>query len=209
MLLDVECCVNPEQSACSASASLAQADVSLGTALADVARGDRDAMARFYQETFLHVTARARSFLAVKEDAEEVVADVYMYVWCNAHTYDCARGSVYAWLSVIARRRAIDRFRSRRALVSLDDIEQRGLLESLQSADASAPTVTGGHQWSAAARRALASLSPLRRRLVDLAFARDYTHQQIADEVGMPLGTVKSHLRRTLRVLRGMLLVYA
>lgn len=173
--------------------------------LVAIGTGDHAAMATFYEKTVHQVSAAARKMLSSREDAEEVVGDVYLYVWRNASAYDAARGSVRAWLSIMTRHRAIDRFRVSRWMISLDDVEYRGLKASLTEPDASVTVHAEQFQWSGVARLALSSLSPLRRRLLHHAFVTDLTHQEIASAEGLPLGTVKSHLRRALCSLRGVM----
>jgi RNA polymerase sigma-70 factor (ECF subfamily) len=170
--------------------------------LAGIKRGDQRAMSRFYGATVSQLTAVARRFLWLKEDAEEIVGDVYVCVWVNSNTYDPSRGSVRIWLSGITRNRAIDRLRKRRHHVSLDDERQRELVASLQTSTLSPDRLAEQEKDECAAHWALSCLSPERRQLLHLAFYKDLSHGEIAEGVGIPLGTVKSHLRRSLAGLR-------
>jgi RNA polymerase sigma factor (sigma-70 family) len=130
------------------------------------------------------------------------VGDVYVCVWVNSNTYDPSRGSVRIWLSGITRNRAIDRLRKRRHHVSLDDERQRELVASLQTSTLSPDRLAEQEKDECAAHWALSCLSPERRQLLHLAFYKDLSHGEIAEGVGIPLGTVKSHLRRSLAGLR-------
>ena len=148
------------------------------------------------------VVGITRGMLWLKEDAEEVVCDVYTHAWLRAKSFDASRGSVMAWLAVMTRNLAIDRLRQRRATVTINDDT------SLQRnvAGTGPEQIVAQFQARHAVHRALRSLSPQRRQLVDLAFFQGLTHQEIAAAVGLPLGTVKSHIRRALVTLHNELL---
>jgi RNA polymerase sigma factor (sigma-70 family) len=132
--------------------------------------------------------------LRSRADAEDVTQQVFISAWRGRATYDPARGSLQAWLMGIARREVVDRYRarSRQPLAvgmdghdtPTDDVELNDLADRLVVA--------------AALRR----LPDEQRRLLEMAFYDDHTHVAIADRTGLPLGTVKSHLRRGLERLR-------
>jgi RNA polymerase sigma-70 factor, ECF subfamily len=168
-----------------------------------MAVGDQAALSRVYEQTVARVFAIAHSVLGSREDAEEVVCDVYTHAWRRALSYDESRGSVMAWLAVMARNRALDRLRRRRDAVSLDDERHSALTASLVSDGLGPEQLLSQTQVGTAVHRALQSLSPQRRRLLDLAFFQGLSHQEIADASGMRLGTVKSHVRRALAALQG------
>jgi RNA polymerase sigma-70 factor, ECF subfamily len=170
-----------------------------------MALGDQAALSGIYQQTVAQVFAIARCMLRCKEDAEEIVCDVYTCAWQRAGAYDAKRGSVMAWLSVMARNRAVDRLRKRREVISLDDDRHEGLAASLISQTLGPDQVLAQFQSGSAVHRALQSLSEQRRHLLGLAFFQGMTHEEIAEVVGMPLGTVKSHVRRALAALQGEL----
>jgi RNA polymerase sigma-70 factor (ECF subfamily) len=146
--------------------------------------------------------AIARASVRSKEDAEEVVCDVYKYVWERARTYDPGRGGVMGWLAVVTRNRAIDKFRQGRASISLDDERQASLAASLVANALGPDEVLSLVQAGSAVHWALQRLSEERRYLLGLAFFQGLTHEQIAIAIDMPLGTVKSHLRRALATLQ-------
>jgi len=110
-----------------------------------------------------------------------------------------------AWLTVMARNRAIDRLRQRRQSLSLDDERHEALCASLVTEAPSAEYLLNQSQSGAALHGALCTLSGQRRRLVGLAFFDGLSHQEIAAAEGLPLGTVKSHVRRALATLKGEL----
>jgi RNA polymerase sigma-70 factor (ECF subfamily) len=110
-----------------------------------------------------------------------------------------------AWLAVVTRNRAIDRLRRRRAHLSLDDAHQQSLGDSLASAVPGPEDILSRFQSGSAVQRALRTLTPQRQQVLGLAFFQGLSHQEIADALGLPLGTVKSHVRRGLATLQGEL----
>jgi DNA-directed RNA polymerase specialized sigma24 family protein len=113
--------------------------------------GKQTGLTGLYGFMHLRIHGIAYRIVASRQDAEEIVSDVFMYVWAHAGQYCRKRGSVMGWLTVVTRNRA---------------------------------------------------LSPLGRQLVELAFLQELTHENIVDVVGLPLGTVKSHVRRALLSMR-------
>ena len=132
-------------------------------------KGDRVAFSRVYEKTVARVFGVCHVVLRSKEDTEEVVCDVFTYAWHHATTYDASRGSVLAWLAVMARNRAIDCYRRRRDIISLDDDRHEVLRSSLTSVDIGPEHLLSRVQ-AGSATLALESLSSDRRRLLDLAF---------------------------------------
>ena len=166
--------------------------------------GDAQALAALYDATVERVFAIALRLLGDAADAEEAVADVYAQVWRRAGRYDPQRGGVGAWLAVLAHSRAIDRRRRRDAapLVAGDEAER---MLALQGDASDAYDLVEALQQGSRVRAAMAQLSPAQRRLIGLAFLNDLSHPEIAALTGLPLGTVKSHIRRGLEALRALL----
>jgi RNA polymerase sigma-70 factor (ECF subfamily) len=182
-----------------------------GAALEELVRamaaGDRGALSGVYEQTVAQVYAISRRMLRCKEDAEEVVCDVYTNAWQRAATYDSSRGTVMAWLAVMARNRAVDRLRQRRESLSLDDHRHGTLAAALMGEALGPDQLLAQFQSGTAVHRALLSLTPQRRQLLGLAFFQGLSHQEIVLATGMPLGTVKSHLRRALAALQSELIL--
>jgi RNA polymerase sigma-70 factor (ECF subfamily) len=154
------------------------------------------AFSDLYDCTHARIYATARSILKSKHDAEEIVSDVFMYVWEHAHCYDFSRGEVMAWLSVITRNRSISYLRRRRNYQSIDD---RSCEISALASDQKCPeSVCALWQESRMLHKQVTALSPLRQRLLTMSFFHELSHQNIADALKLPPGTVKSHIRRAL-----------
>ena len=162
--------------------------------------GQERALEELYDATVGKLYALASAILRSAEDTEEIVCETYAYAWANAARFDAARANVLGWLLMLCRSRALDRLRQRRATVNRLDVVA---LEETADASAAQPfDILSLMQQRGSVYAALSQLTPERRHLVSLAFLRGLTHQEIADATQLPLGTVKSHLRRSLVQLR-------
>jgi RNA polymerase sigma-70 factor (ECF subfamily) len=161
---------------------------------------DQAAMASLYDALSGRVYASALHITRQVAMAEEVMQDTFWQIWRQAPRFDPARGTALAWVLNMARSRALDAMRS----------AQRDPVGAALSAPEAESEDTAGDPLDllASARRdsllhqTLSSLDPLKRQLIALAYYRGLTQDEIAAQTGMPLGTVKSHLRRTLAALR-------
>jgi RNA polymerase sigma factor (sigma-70 family) len=129
-------------------------------------------------------------------DATEVAQDVFVAAWRSQSSYDPDRGGLGGWLIAIARNKAIDHLRRKGRQPLID-----------AGKDSSALTGVRTDKVDVIADRmllteALAELGPRPRQVVELAFFHDLTHEQIAEKTHLPLGTVKSDLRRSLPTLQ-------
>jgi RNA polymerase sigma-70 factor (ECF subfamily) len=172
--------------------------------IAAMARGEQAALSRLYGLTVPKLVAMARRILKDPADVEEVVCDSYLHAWRTADQYRGNRGSVLAWLMIICRNRAIDRFRNNGTGLRGRSSEQTVAMPGTEHTPLDLLlTLERDH----AVHRAVAELSPLRRELLALAFFRGLTHPEIAADTRLALGTVKSHLRRAMNALRRRLLL--
>lgn len=166
-------------------------------------------LARLYEATAGRVHTLVLRIVRIGAVAEEVVEDVFWQVWREAPRFDTARGNVLAWLLAIARSRAIDALRrNKRVRAGEVAVNDDAVLESLagESVRSDDPfDLVGAAQHHARLHALLATLEPLQRQLLSLAFFRGCTHEEIAEQTGLALGTVKSHIRRTLTALRTQL----
>lgn len=140
------------------------------------------------------VFAYGRRLLPSAEDAEDLVQQVFVAAWRQRQRYDPRRASLLTWLLGIARNKGIDRLRR------LERERRLPVDRPLPTQDETARTAD-----RLLVHEALSWLRPEQQHVLELAFYDDLTHQQIADKLGMPLGTVKSHARRGLQRLRRFL----
>ena len=169
--------------------------------IARMACGDETGMGLLYDGTLGHVYGLALRVTRDQDAAEDVVAETYLQVWQQAGRYDVERGTPLAWLLNMTRSRALDYLRRRGTVMTVDDDYSGTALEEPPSDDDPLSLVMA-LQRDTTVRAAIATLSPIAQRLLGLAFFRDLSHSEIAELTGLPLGTVKSHLRRAQDSLR-------
>jgi RNA polymerase sigma factor (sigma-70 family) len=176
-----------------------QQEETLRTLLADIAKRDQSALSKLYDATVGKVYGVALRITRQAELAEEVTADVYLQAWRTAGNYEAARGHPLAWLTVIARSRALDALRARDTAVAHAEPETLGEPQTDWHTPAD---LLDAAETNSALHAALAARPPVQRQLLALAFFHGMSHSEIAAHAKMPLGTVKTHLRRALAALR-------
>jgi RNA polymerase sigma factor (sigma-70 family) len=157
--------------------------------------GDEAALRAIYDEHASLVLNICRR--TVGADAEDVVQQVFVAAWRGRSSFDATKGSLAGWLTGIAKFKAIDHLRAKGRRPQSADQE----VEDSASTAADVGRVADRMLLT----RALSTLPEERRRVVALAFFEDFTHQEISEHLAMPLGTVKSHVRRGLETLRHVL----
>ena len=164
-----------------------------------LASGDRDAVAELYDRHAARVMGLARHILRNSSDAEDVVQEVFSQAWRTAPHYESSRGTVTGWLLMMARTRAIDRLRSRRAR---RDTAGDVMLEGMAAPAAPvAETLIAGEQ-AQQLRGMLTTLPAEQRTALQLAYFEGLSQSEIAARLGAPLGTVKTRIRTALATLR-------
>ncbi len=176
-------------------ASLAsQTAVDDATLIARVRTGDQDAMAALYDRYSPLVYAVALRALGDSSSAEDVLQEIFVQLWRNPAAFDSSRGSLAAWLGVIARNRSIDHLRRRRPEENLEEV--------VIAASVDLRTETERNLAIAKVRTALNGMPAEQRRCVEMAFFEGLSHSEIATRTGDPLGTIKTRIRSALTYLR-------
>lgn len=174
----------------------------LAALLGRIMRQDQAALNTLYRCLSGKVYSLALRITRQVTGAEEVLQDTFWQVWRQAPRFDPTRGSAVAWVLTIARTRALDRLRanahdvidslcqySEEPAEDLDhDTDPLDLLEAVER--------------ESSLHAVLETLDPLKRQMIALAFYRGWSHEEIATSLGLPLGTVKSHFRRTLAAMK-------
>lgn len=166
-----------------------------------VAAGDASAVQECLDRYGGLVWSLARRFCTNQQEAEDAAQEVFIEIWNKAPRYDPALSSEITFVAMIARRRLIDRSRRRQRALPTEAIEDETVLPET---DASLELVDVGDEARRAAQ-ALARLRPDEQRVLKLAIYEGLSHDQIAKATTLPLGTVKTHLRRGLARVREML----
>lgn len=175
----------------------------LAALIARVMQQDEAALSELYAVMSGQVYAVALRFTRRVDAAEEVLQDTFWQIWRQAPRFDPARGTAVGWIMTIARSRALDTVRSveRDPVRTLRAISVDGI-DIIGESAADPLDLLRDVRRDSLLHNALSALDPLRRQLIGLAFYRGLTHEEIASQTGLPLGTVKSHLRRALAALR-------
>jgi RNA polymerase sigma-70 factor (ECF subfamily) len=173
------------------------------SALRRIAQGEGDAVAELYDRHARSIYSLALRILHEPAEAEDVVQEVFSQAWRQASSYNPSRGAVAAWLLTLARSRAIDRLRARRARPHgpSDERAAGNLVDAAPLVDAQ---VLSAEQIDRL-RVALDELPVLQRAAIELAYFEGFTHAKIAERLEQPLGTVKTRIRLALIKLRDVL----
>ncbi len=165
--------------------------------MAALERRELDALAALYDRHGRLAYTLAYRILGEPEAAEDVVHDAYIAAWKGVAGYRSERGSVRGWLMSIVHHRSIDLLRRKTAFrpAPLEEAAERAS-EDDTAAQAEQNVTNAGM------RRALEQLPPAQRKTIELAYFGGYTHAEMADLMGVPLGTVKGRMRIGLQKLR-------
>jgi RNA polymerase sigma-70 factor (ECF subfamily) len=169
--------------------------------LAQVARGDELAFRAVFDQTAGPVLGTVRRIVRDPAQSEEVMQEVLLEVWRTAVRFDPAAGSPAAWIMMLAHRRAVDRVRSEHSAARRElraaatvSVEYDEVVEAVE--------LNLDHER---VRRCLSSLTELQREAVTLAYYRGYTYREVAELLGIAVGTVKTRMRDGLIRLRDCL----
>ncbi|MEP6703390.1 MAG: RNA polymerase sigma factor [Acidobacteriota bacterium] len=165
-----------------------------------IASGDANAVQECLKTYGGLVWSLARRMLRNSDDAEDAVQEIFVDIWKNAERFDSSQSSETTFVAMIARRRLIDRIRYSARRLSPDSLEDV-LAEPASRADQTMQTSIEANE----AAKALDSLRPEQRQVLQLSIVQGFSHQEISDATGMPLGTVKTHARRGILQAREIL----
>jgi len=170
----------------------------LADCLQRVGAGEAAALKEVYQQTSAKLFGIALRILGEPAEAEDVLQDIYTTVWRKAGTFDAQRASPITWLATIARNRSIDRLRARPAGRSLPIEMALHVADDAPSADARLE----GAQNIGRLHGCLGELEAVHQDAVRAAFLDGQTYEALARRAGVPLGTMKSWIRRSLARLK-------
>lgn len=170
-----------------------------------ISQGDASAFAEFYDRYSTLLFSLAFKILREQKEAEDVLQEVFLQIWAKAANYDSRLGCPSSWAVVLTRNKAIDHVRA---------LQRRGRL--LEGATAEAGTGAGGNPGTAnetvcgreqaeMIRSSVSGLPADQRAAIELAFFSGLTHQEIAEKLQEPPGTIKARIRRGLMKLREVL----
>jgi RNA polymerase sigma-70 factor (ECF subfamily) len=182
--------------------SLAEADAPLAQR--------EEAFRRLYDATSQRMYGVALRVVVHREWAEDVLQEAYLQVWRTADSYRACLSPPMAWLGVIVRSRALDFLRRRRS--ERLDVSQsvEGVVSETMPVDEPSPLdAAQASEQAWALHECLRKLEARQREVLSLAYLRDLSHGELAEQLRLPLGTVKTWIRRGIEQLRGCLARYA
>lgn len=169
----------------------------LDAALSRCATGDRAALRAIYEAEAARMLGVAQRILRRRALAEEAVHDAFVQIWRKAESFDPRLGPARAWIYAVLRNRALNILRDESRTEPTADPEALGLVS-----EDDPEAVVLGLSEADALRRCLERLEPKRRAAIVLAYTQGLTHSELAGRFGLPLGTVKSWMRRGLIALK-------
>jgi RNA polymerase sigma factor (sigma-70 family) len=199
-----------QQDASSASAARKQAE--MADLLSRVALGDRVAFRTLYDVCGAHLLGVILRIQRNRAQAEEVLQEVFIAVWQSAQSFNPALSQPSTWLGSVARNRAIDSLRRAQSAPQTvsrhhvdGDEEEQDMLQHLASDEPGPLALLEQASDARALQQCMAGLNKAQRRSLALAFYQGLTHAEVAEQLGEPLGTVKSWVRRGLLTLKACL----
>lgn len=184
---------------------MSQPELSEEDLLQRAGRGDSRAFDQLYDRMAPRLFGLLRQMLHDEREAEDILQDGFVLLWERASTFDPERSKAFTWAVMLFRHKAIDRMRMlgrRNRLVDSAALEQSTLGASLQ---AGVDEEVQAHERRVVVGEALKELPKEQRQLIEFAFLKGLTHHVIAESLGIPLGTVKTNIRRGLLRLRDLL----
>lgn len=176
-----------------------------------IAEGNEPALERLYDRYSAVLYASAYRIAGERSDAEEIVLDAFAQAWRDAGRFRSERGSVIAWLTMICRSRALDLVRARGRRTRLVDAATAGFPDTAPAMGHAEPIPADDldrTERRAVVAGALQQLSPPQRQAIQLAYYEGLSHTEIAEQLGEPLGTIKTRVRLAMQKLRDALRPY-
>lgn len=172
--------------------------------LVRIASGDEVAFGALYDRFSPGLYSFILKMVRDEKEAEDVLQEGFAHIWRRASTYDPARSSAFTWAVMILRNKAIDRLRVRQRI---ERTFEKATIEfsHFPEADDSSAGEAERRDQGALVRSALQEIPEEQKQAVELAFFTGLTHEQIAERLGTPLGTIKARIRRGLLKLRDFL----
>jgi RNA polymerase sigma-70 factor (ECF subfamily) len=173
------------------------------TLLARVIKGDQQAFSQLYDHSSTLLFTLAVRILGNREEAAELLQDVYLEVWRKVSRYDVGRGTPIAWLVTLTKSRAIDRLRARasRGYRATNPLEA-GTAAQMADPGPSPLETQADQELRMAVGTAVGNLPQAQQQAIELAYYEGLSHTEIAARLNQPLGTVKTRIKLGMSKLR-------
>lgn len=185
-------------------------DTELMNLLDRIAAEDAEALKRLYERTSSCLFGLALRVVRNRGAAEDVLQESYLTIWRSAGSYRASLSPPLAWMGLIVRSRALDALRKRSSdRADLMSEWDETFNETLAGEGVSPMDATSASEQACALHQCLTRLDTQQREVVSLAYLRDLSHSELAEQLRLPLGTVKTWIRRGLEQLRVCMARYA
>lgn len=176
------------------------------TLLARVVKGDQQAFSQLYDHSSTLLFTLAVRILGSREEAAELLQDVYLEVWRKVSRYDVGRGTPVAWLVTLTKSRAIDRLRARASRgYQATNLPEVGTAAEVADPGPSPFDTQADQELRTAVGAAVAGLPQAQQQAIELAYYEGLSHTEIASRLNQPLGTVKTRIKLGMSKLRDSL----
>ena len=172
----------------------------------EIANGQRQAFSVIYDRYSSQLYGLALKILQNQTLADDVIQDVFVNIWKKAGTYDRSKGTPIAWMMILCRNRCIDALRRLNKNRSRSAVLTEELVQTVSDESAANPLEKAGlSELQTAVRRAMEILPPEQREPIELAYFKGFSQSEIASELNLPLGTIKTRIRLGMQKLRDLI----
>jgi len=168
----------------------------LESLITDLQNGDKKAFSVIYKNFSPAIFGIVSKIILDKEVAKDVLQESFVKIWKNAAKYDSSKGTFFTWMLNIARNTAIDNYRKNKKEVSNINLNE---LSNVSLLDDKISEIKINH---IGIREIINTGTKEHKEVIDFLYYKGYTHQELSEELGLPLGTIKSRVRAALSVLR-------
>lgn len=170
-----------------------------------VAERDESALELLYDRYARLLYSVILAILRDADEAQDLLQEVFVQIWNNASSFDPARGTAYAWIVALTRNRSIDRLRSKNFRERRNETDSLDIAMELATNELTPLDATVVVERAHIVRAALLELLPEQRELLERAYFQGYTQSELSEELGIPLGTVKTRMRQGLQKLHTLI----
>ena len=172
----------------------------------EIAKKKTLAFSAFYDRHSSRLYGLALKMLKVQTLAEDVLQDLFLYIWQNAEKFDKSRGEPLGWLMILCRNRCIDKLRAKEKRARRSGSISEDVLQKVASNESKDPLETVHYnEMRRIVASALEQLPEEQRLLIEMAYFRGLSQSEIAQELHIPLGTVKTRVRLGMQKLKGLI----
>ena len=170
-----------------------------------IAEGDSAALRELHVKTARPLHSMAMKILTSSAEAEEVIQDVFVLVWKNAHKFNFEKAKVFTWMAVMMKNRCIDRIRAKKRRIPLYEVDDYTESSITQPNSKNAVDILKQKEKASIVLEAVKQLPDPQREVIELVFYKEMTHVQVAEHLDISIGTAKSRIRYAYQRLRDSL----